>query len=374
MSQYDYLGKQALNAIFGDAIVAERYPEIALSWQYGQNVYDMTESVTGTGAVSYATSNATVSTGASTGTARLESDKALRYKPGFDGYAYFTTLFTTPEADTYQRAGLFTADNGYFVGYEGTQLQLTIRAGGSDTAVPFGTSDIDLTKLHIWRISYGYLGAAPILLERYTGLGGWKKMAVYDQVGALASPTVLNPSLPWALEVGRTSGSGAITLSSASASAGRIGSLDAPVQERQFAAQSAKTSLTTTHAILTIRNKSTFASVANKVPVQLDYISAGLNTNKVGRVEFWKNAALGGSPSYTDVDANSSVVDYDVAGTTRTNGQFVGGFALGSSDNSIIQFPPNKLVLLPGETLTITGVTTGTTPDFDVIAAWSELF
>jgi hypothetical protein len=375
MSQYDYLGRQAFNAIFGDAVVAERYPEVTLAWQYGQNLYDTTESVTGTGAVSYAASNATVSTGASTGTARLESKKALRYKPGFDGYAYFTTIFSPPEADTYQRAGLFTADNGYFIGYEGEQLQLTTRAGGVDTATPFTVrAGVDMTKFHIWRVSYGYLGSAPVVLERYTGLEGWIKVAAYDAVGELVAPHALNPSLPAALEVGRTSGSGAITLSAASMSVGRIGSGASIANERLFGARAEKTNLTSGNAILTIRNKTTFASVDNKVEAILQFVSAAIDTNKAGRVEAIVNATLGGTPSWTDVDAANSVMEYDTAGTTVTGGTFIGAIPLGSSGQDNLDVSNVKAALLPGDTLTLVGITTGTSPTFEGSISWREQF
>jgi len=373
----DYSRRQGFNAIFGDAVSARRTPTLSLAWQYGQNTYDTTEAVTGTGAVTYANSMAKVSTGASTGTARLESISALRYQSGFDGYAYFTTIFTTPEADTYQRAGIFDASNGFFVGYEGEDFQFTIRAGGSDTAATLtddGVNGFNLDKLTIWRISYGYLGSAPVVLERYVDLeAGWTVVAAYDKAGQLTRPHVDNPSLKWAIEVGRTSGSGAVTLQNGSAATGRIGA-DLSTGVRHFSRSNAKTiSGSTLTNILTIRNKATFASVTNMVSLILDQVSVAADGNKPVRAFLYLNATLGGSPSYNDNSAAISVVDFDVAGTTVTGGTEIYSVAFGKADGATSLMKAFGIEVHPGETITL-AVESAQASDIVGSILWEEAF
>lgn len=369
--------RQATNAIFGDAVTATRTSTLSLAWQYGQNTYDTTEAVTGTGAVTYANSMAKVSTGASTGTARLESIPALRYQSSFDGYAYFTTIFTTPEADTYQRAGIFDASNGFFAGYEGEDFQFTIREGGSDVAATLtedGLNGFNLDKLTIWRISYGYLGAAPVLLERYTDLeNGWTVAAAYDKSGQLLQPHVDNPSLKWAIEVGRTSGSGAVTLQNASAAMGRIGA-DITTGVRHFSRSNGKTiSGSTLTNILTIRNKATFASVANMVSLILGQVSVAADGNKPVRAFIYRNATLGGSPSYNDNSAAISVVDFDVAGTTVTGGTEIYSVSFGKTGSATSPVKPFGVTIHPGETITL-AVESAQASDIVGSILWEEAF
>jgi len=84
-----------------------------------------------------------------------------------------------------------------------------------------------------------------------------------------------------------------------------------------------KTSVTTEVAVFTIRNKSTYASKTNYIDILIESVSASIESsgaNNLGSIRLVRNATLGGTPSYTDINTNNSVVDYDTAGTTVTGG------------------------------------------------------
>ena len=88
-----------------------------------------------------------------------------------------------------------------------------------------------------------------------------------------------------------------------------------------------------------------------------------------------KDATLGGSPSYTDVSTNTSVIDYDTAGTTVTGGTVIDFGSLASAGSlSESGTTTTDVELLPGETLTLAVNATTSTTDATVTIRWVEDF
>ena len=80
-------------------------------------------------------------------------------------------------------------------------------------------------------------------------------------------------------------------------------------------------------------------------------------------------------PSYTDISTNTSVVDYDTAGTTLTGGQVIDFGVLGSTGSaSESGSSVTDIILLPGETLTLAVEATQGTTDATVGIRWVEDF
>jgi len=89
-------------------------------------------------------------------------------------------------------------------------------------------------------------------------------------------------------------------------------------------------------------------------------------------VRLRKNATLGGTPSYTDINTSDSVVDYDVAGTTASAGTLWKSLKLGKTESKDIDLSSLEIELFPSETLTISAFTDSGTSDIGVSLTWKE--
>ena len=380
----DYIGRQAFNAIFGDRVVASRTPDVLVQFQYGISTRDCITALTGDGAASASSAVATLTAGSSsTGTASVRSIHTMRYQPGFDGYAFFTAAFSASTAGAYQKIGIFDTANGFYIGQVNGEFGYGFQTGGVDTFTPvtLGTgtmkwNEFDPTKINIFRINFGWLGVAPDFFEVYaTSANGWCLIGKVEVANTQLMPSIVQPVQPIRAEVGRTSGSGAVTLKTVSWSAGRIQSFTGPLpSDRGNAISANKSGITTEKNVVTIKNATTFASLTNKISSIIDFISASCDGTKPVTIKLKVNATLGGAPSYTDVDASNSVMSYDTAGTTVTGGTQVLSFQLATNGSERILFGDAlDIHIMPGDTLTFSATSTNSAHVF-IDVRWRELF
>lgn len=346
--------------MFGDAVMGVRQPEIQLAWQYGQDSIAISEAVAGTGEIAYADQMIEVSTGDGVGSATAMSKRRLRYEASFDGYASFTARFSEPQPNTAQRIGLYDADNGFFIEYSMLGKFLVVRRDGVDQKTPMNSefwASTDMTKLNIWRITYAYLGAGPVVLEQYISTdAGWLVVAKFDQVGDLEVPHVAQPSLPFRMGVVRSEGEGdPIVLRSAAVGCGRVGACgDIPSTERKFAASSEKSIVADTLTnVITIKASETFNGSANGVEALIAYFSAAADGAKSVRLSLVKGATLGGTPSFTPLETGSSVTSYDTSGTTVTGGTTLLVAAISKTGQASQILTPLDFRIVPGEQITL---------------------
>jgi hypothetical protein len=136
-----------------------------------------------------------------------------------------------------------------------------------------------------------------------------------------------------------------------------------------------KAAVTTTEtSIVTIQNKALFVTKTNRVEIELKSFSYGVDGTKPAIIRLVKNTTLGGSPSYNDISANTSVVSYDIAGTTLTGGEPIFTISVPKSDGDVIDLSPYNIVLEPGEILTLSVEATSSTTDATGSLVWSEKF
>ncbi len=374
----DYLRRQGQIAQFGDQIVGQRTADIMEAFHYGLNTYSLeAPALSGTGAASVSNAVLAISSGAGVGAARVATKRNLRYQPGFDGYAYFTAAFSAGGAGTYQRIGIFDDNNGFWLGQEGGNFYIARRYGGTDhkQGIDFNAAGAHFTAANInaFRINYGWLGVLPAIFEYYdAGPGVWKELGRLSTADAGVTVTTLQPNQQMVAEAGRTSGSGAVTIHTASWSAGRV-EQDQPrlPSDREFSATNSKAGITTETNIITIKSATTFQGVNNHVVCALDFLSLATEGSKPVTFYVKRNASLGGSPSYTDRDATNSVMSYDTAGTTVTGGTLEYPFGLAKTDSK--QLSSLYLLIYPGDTITVSATSSVSA---DVVAAlrWRELF
>lgn len=377
--QQDYAGRQAQNAIFGDAIVAERIPDVIMHFAYGVASTKTTQSVTGTGAISEANAAVTVSSGAGVGTSDIISDDSIRYHAGFDNYALFTAAFSAGDAGSYQWIGPHDANNGYAIGQEEGVFKLLRRSGGADVEKitididAMAWNEFDTTKLNIFRVNYGYLGVAPDIYEVYAGADlGWQTLGTMEVLNEQAIPSIELPVLPITAEAGRTSGSGAVTITTASWSGGRIGpSGERHPNEISGSLSNSKAAITTELNILTLRSKATLGGITNRVRVHVDLFTMACDGTKITNIRVVKNAALWGTPVYNDYDTATSVIEYDVAGTTVTGGDEEVSIQLGKVDSDKLDVSTFDIFLDAGDTVTISGTSANAT-EAAVSVRWHE--
>lgn len=116
---------------FGEPISVTLTPVVQLDAIYGitSNDYEVFNNGDGeieaTGSLFYAHSG--------TGSGAygvVRSKRLIRYRAGQGALARFTAGYTTPHANTIQRAGLFAQEQGLFIGYEATNFGVTRQNGG----------------------------------------------------------------------------------------------------------------------------------------------------------------------------------------------------------------------------------------------------
>ena len=130
---------------FGDLITSGRDDTTAVQFQYSVAPIDVTTTIVSTGTITNSSSMAQLSTGAATnGYANMSTIQKLRYRPGHEGYAFFTAMFPNGSAaNSTQWAGLFDDQNGAAIGYSGTKFAILFRQGGVDTIITQTNFNID---------------------------------------------------------------------------------------------------------------------------------------------------------------------------------------------------------------------------------------
>lgn len=106
---------------FGSLHTEQLTPIFQFDAVYGLNTQLQESTTSGTGTATGTNGMMTVTTGTtSLSQGVIQSRKRLRYRAGQGVVARFTTLFTTPVANSYQLAGIGHAESGVYVGYGNT--------------------------------------------------------------------------------------------------------------------------------------------------------------------------------------------------------------------------------------------------------------
>lgn len=233
---------------FSNTIVGSRYNQIEVAFDQTDPdaVAQITVTKTSGGDAINSAGQAVFSTStAATGAIKAVTNATVSYRPQAEVYAAFTCIFTLGVANSYQRIGIYDASNGFFVGYEGTSFGVTIRKGGVDTTTPRASFNLDTlsgvagskyaragvpetldpTKDNLYRIRFGWLGAAPIIFEVLSPDGEWVPFHVIRHPNTTAGTTINNPDLPITLDASKTSGATNITMSTACWAAGTTSDL-----------------------------------------------------------------------------------------------------------------------------------------------------
>ena len=217
------------NDLFGSAMTGTYFNQIEIDFSStaAHLLTELTTTATSGGSASIANGQATLTTGANTnGGFKAVSNISTEYRPMSETYAAFSTIFTAGLANSYQRIGLYNTNNGFFIGYEGTSFGVTKRTSGADTTIAQasfsedtltgaststftrnGTPEaLDTTKDNLYRIRFGWLGAAPIYFEVFSPDGEWVVFHKIKHPNSSTLPSIAEPNLPITMDIKKTTG------------------------------------------------------------------------------------------------------------------------------------------------------------------------
>ncbi|MCA3124791.1 MAG: hypothetical protein ING90_19265 [Rhodocyclaceae bacterium] len=233
---------------FSAAVVATRYNQVEIDYSTTApaSIPDITITTSGGGGSANSGGQAVFSTSTgTTGSVKVVSSTTVNYRPQAEIYAAFSAVFTAGTANSVQRLGIYDTSNGFFLGFEGTAFGLTLRKAGVDTRTAQASFNLDTltgtagskytrsgvpeamdpTKDQLYRIRFGWLGAAPIVWEILSPDGRWVAFHVIRHPNTAAATSINNPNLPVTLEATKTSGATNIIISTACWAAGTTSNL-----------------------------------------------------------------------------------------------------------------------------------------------------
>lgn len=383
----DSAGREGMNTVFGDSVTAVRQADIAAQFQYGFPASAAEPETANGGTISIVESMLVLSTSADpAGLAALSNRRALRYLPGEEAFTGFTCVFSTPKPDTFQCAGIFDDQNGFFVGYEGEIFYIFRRRAGTtfksevdlSSVYPPALGVFDPTKGNIYRITFGYYGFAPITFEVSTPTGGHALLGRIEYPNSETVTHITNTNLQPRAEVQNTGNTSDMTIKVGSFSAGVInGGGNDPAARRVTFARSAQTITAGTLMVVTFRSKSTFSGLTNYIRSLFTLLSFNTDLSKSSLWELEKNAEITNSPTWNDINTLDSTIQYSLnAAITIGTGEDTFPLPLGKVDRVLLSdLEKEQLDMLPGDHYTLFITTpTGTTGTFDYSFRIKELF
>jgi hypothetical protein len=377
---------------FGEQEVTNPTPIVQVDFIYNINTDMIDTNLTGTGSVTQANAMAVVATGASaSSSAELLTKRYIKYRPGQGCHIRGTALFTSGVAGSIQLFGAGDSVDGLFFGYNGTSFGILHRNdsvntwipqaswngdlmdGSGDGANPSGQT-LDPTKGNVFEIQFQWLGFGAIRYAVEDAVtGNFITVHTIEYANNYTKPSLGNPSFPICWFVENTSNTSDVVVKGASCAGEVEGEIRylGPTNSISNTKTGVGTSFTN---IITIRNKSTFVSQTNRTPINILKYGVAVDGTKNCVFELIKNTTLGGTPSYTDISTNTSVIEYDTAGTTITGGSIIDDAVL-TKNGSLKESPKVFDIFLdPGDTLTLAVRTTGGSTEASCSVRWVEDF
>lgn len=374
---------------FDELLVAETVPRVQLQFPYNINLDLVTISTSGTGIVTQANTKAILQTSANSNSyAKLESKRTLKYNPGQGALARFTAVFTPGISGSSQLIGIGDDLDGFFVGCIDETFGVLRRHDGAEFWVPQTNWNgdlangnnvlplIDFTKGNVFQIRYQWLGYGAIKYYIENPING-KLILIHTirYANTYIDTSIHNPTLPLYAKVENTTNTTNIQLNTSSMGAFIEGRDEHTASSLIKSKSNTKSGITTENNILTVRNKSIYHSIINRVRIKPKFLSVTNEGNKDVEFRVLLNAEVFGPVNYNNINLNTSTTEYDIDGTTVSTSAggtelFIFELSKNSSDNFTIPFDVN---INPGENLVITASSDQST-EVKVALTWLELF
>jgi hypothetical protein len=209
---------------FGNVVTGSVNNQIDVQF-YRDTPANLTTVTTASGGTATATGGMATfaATSTASSSAKGVSLTTTTYTAGAGVYTIFTAAFTgTGSGTSYQRIGLYGADSGLRIGFEAGTFGITRRTGAVDVETVAKASfnldpltggarsnftragvpeAINLTKLNVWRIRFGWVGSAPIEFDVLSPDGQWVMFHQIRQPNNSATPSMATADLSFTCEV-----------------------------------------------------------------------------------------------------------------------------------------------------------------------------
>ena len=385
--------------VYGEQLATDIKNDILVQFQYGISTYDVSTTIVDTGTVVNADHMVVLSSGSgASAAAHVFSVNSLRYRPGHTALAHFTCMWPTgPVANVEQFAGVFDDEDGLYVGYNGLNLVVGYMNDGVSTEIVSddwnGDSRVltaDFTKLNVFRMKFGWLGAVPLKFQMLMpGTEEWVNIHTVKVHGEIVEPHMGNPAMPVQIHVKKNAADATnVIMKSGSWQAGVFG-LCQVCGNRPFSDAQVELAVGATPLMIaSYRSVLTFQAKTNKITTQLLRYQVHVDTPGTGtgtiRVRFMGNPIYSGTPNYTSIDANNSTIEVDVDQGYTSGGvlaltewiNYSANNKGGTTTGFVAEATPLGLFLRPGNNFAIVAdVVDGTgTPNVRVTFNWVELF
>lgn len=330
-----YITNPSASDIFNQQIIGIRNNQIEVDFSGTDpdSITLLTVTKTNGGDASNGGGQATFETGTNTsGEIKAITTRTVTYHPHSENYAAFTAIFSAGLANSFQRIGLYDDNNGFFIGYEGTSFGVTKRTGGVDTTTAQASFNVDTltgqtgskytrngtpealdtTKDNLYRIRYGWLGAAPIYYEVLNPDGEWVTFHIIKHPNTVAVPTVEEPNQPLRVHIKKTTaGATNLTIKTACWAAGTTSDL-----QRLNATVTDDTLVKPVRSILTAKQPS--GAYTN-----IDATTGGNLKVSIEEVD-----------GATVIPINQAIYKTIIDDTTTTNVTYIGQAALGTATSA----------------------------------------
>lgn len=245
-----------------------------------------------------------------------------------------TGTFSFVDTDSGVTAGTFNQATTTILGIAPTVNtwvpQTTWNVDKMDGAGPSGMT-FNPQAFNVFQIRFQYLGTGAIefyIEDTETGIFQLIHRIKFAGSGTVAS--MRNPSMPLGMIVlmGDTYSGGALAMKTASM-AGFVEGNNGLIGLRHSAKGSKETTGTTPVNVLTVHSEVYWQGSINRVDVFPDTISLASETVKTVTFDIIKEPTeVGGTVALTAVEANSSVMQFDTAGTTIAGGEVLQSFQI----------------------------------------------
>ena len=228
--------------------------------------------------------------------------------------------------------------------------------------------NLTLTFGQVFQVRYQWLGFGGIefYMERPKTLEPVLVHAI-EFADTSVVPSLSNPTLPFSMEATNTSNATIVGVSVSSFGIFHEGPNELEGIDR--GAIAIKTGITTETPVLTVRNKSIYASKINRVSLRLKRLMLSTDGTKNVVFRLYRDATLVAA-SFVDVSTNTSPSSYDVSASAISGGTVLPGIGMAKIDTQIFDL---DYVLYPDEQITVTA-SSPLTVDVVVSAGWEELF
>lgn len=372
---------------YGEIMTVEVTPVMQYDFIYGVNG-EIFNTSSLSGQVETVDSNLCLKCSGSVGSfAEIKTKRVLRYRPGQGNGIRFTSFFTTGSSGTTQIYGIGDDNDGLFVGMLNDKFGILRRSFGVDHWTL--QEDFNLDKLdgsagsaftynpekgNVFDLQYQWLGYGAITFNIESEQTG--KFIPFHRINYTNKnvfPSTQYASNPILARVQCDANTGIpLILRGASVMAYLEGT---PVYTGpSFSVNSsvASFSSTTQTNIITLKNKTIFRGINNKIPSKTRIITLSTEGNKPLTIDLTKNASLSGTPVYNDKSVDSTI-EYTTSSSTLSGGTLVASFTLSKSGQLFIREQDLELFMSPGETLTLSAATTsGGTNDVAMTISWVE--